>query len=124
VRFVGAQADVGSVLRAADVYCQPNVGPEAFGLTLVEAMAAGLPIVTTGIGAAPEVIEGTDQILVEPASPGAAAAALQRLLADDGLRRRVGEQGVRRARTLSDPDEAHAVLAGALETAVRRAHAA
>jgi glycosyltransferase involved in cell wall biosynthesis len=124
VRFVGAQSDVTSVLRAADVYCQPNVGPEAFGLTLVEAMSEGLPIVTTGIGAAPEVVGDTGQMLVEPASPAAVAAAVQRFLGDAGLRQRVGEQGVRRARTLSDPDVAHAVLAGALETAVRKAHAA
>src|SRR5205085_4948086 len=49
VRFLGARKDVAVILADADVYCQPNDAPEAFGLTFVEALRASLPVVTTNI---------------------------------------------------------------------------
>jgi len=119
VRFLGYQQDVVSVLGAADIYCQANVGPEAFGLTLLEAMAASLPVVTSGIGAAPEVLDGTGNVLVPPNDPAAIERALRALLDDPTLRATRGEAGTRRATTLADADAAHAVLLGAMDR-VRR----
>src|SRR5579864_448187 len=57
VRFLGERSDVSRILRAADIYCQPNTGPEPFGLAFVEALGAGLPLVSTAIGAAKEIID-------------------------------------------------------------------
>jgi len=52
VRFLGQRVDVHALLAAADIHCQPNLAPESFGSTFIEGLFAGLPIVTTAIGAA------------------------------------------------------------------------
>lgn len=124
VRFVGPQSDVASVLRAADIYCQPNIGPEAFGLTLVEAMAAALPIVTSRIGAAPEVLDGTRNILLPAGDAIAVAEALRMLIDDPGTRRSISADGPARAHRLENPDTAHQVFLDALDRVTRSAHAA
>jgi glycosyltransferase involved in cell wall biosynthesis len=103
VRFLGERADVPGLLQAADIYCQPNIEPEAFGLTLVEGLAAGLPVVTTEIGGAREIVDSTCGLFI-PANDGAAlAATLKRLIADDDLRSRFGAAGPSRAKELCDP---------------------
>ena len=56
VRFFGERRDVTRLLSAADVHCQANIGPEPFGICFVEALAAGLPVVTSAIGGALEVV--------------------------------------------------------------------
>jgi glycosyltransferase involved in cell wall biosynthesis len=50
VQFLGERTDVGDILHAADIYCQPNIKREPFGIALVEAMSCGLPVVTTELG--------------------------------------------------------------------------
>ena len=87
VRFLGQRTDVSRLLGAADLYCQPNQGPEPFGLSFVEALAAGLPVVTTRSGAAPEIVNPSCGLLVEPNSPAALADALRPLLQDHTVRR-------------------------------------
>ncbi len=91
--------------READVFTAHNrLGPvsrqeEAFGVSVVEAMSAGLPIVSGVSGSLPEVVEdGRQGILVEPGDIEAHAAAFLRLAADPELRRRMGHSGWRRAR--------------------------
>jgi glycosyltransferase involved in cell wall biosynthesis len=121
VRFVGHAEDVAAVLQAADVYCQPNTGPEAYGLTLVEAMQAGLPVVTSRIGAAPEVLAGTDNLLVEPGDAAGVAAALRVLVLDAALRERLGRQGPARAGALADPAVVQAAIVDALSRVLRAA---
>jgi glycosyltransferase involved in cell wall biosynthesis len=107
VRFVGERADVSDLLSASDIYCQPNLAPEGFGLTFVEAMASGLPVVTTAIGGALEIIDDSCGVLVphgDAAGMSASvAAALIRLMSDRGERERLGEGGRARARALCDP---------------------
>jgi glycosyltransferase involved in cell wall biosynthesis len=103
IRFLGRRTDVARLLAAADIHCQPNLGPEPFGITFVEAMAAGLPIVTTVLGAAAEVVTPANGILVPPADAPALASALQRLISDPDLCRHLGDAGPSRARQLCDP---------------------
>lgn len=71
---------------------------EGFGLPAAEAMACGLPVVSTTGGALPEVVgpDGEAGILVPPAHPEALAAAIRRLLTDAPLRRRMGQAGRKR----------------------------
>ena len=45
------------LLAAADVFCQPNSGPEPFGIVFVEALYAGLPVIATAIGGAQEIVD-------------------------------------------------------------------
>ena len=65
VRFLGHRDDVPRLLAAADVLTHPTQ-IEGFGLTLVEAMAAGTPVVSSDVEGIPEVLEGTDAVMVPP----------------------------------------------------------
>ncbi|HEU0300254.1 MAG TPA: glycosyltransferase family 4 protein [Longimicrobium sp.] len=103
IRFLGQRDDVPALMVAADVYCQPNLGPEPFGIAFVEAMHAGLPIVATAIGGAREIVDASCGILVPPEDPAALADALRTLLADGALRAWLGAAGPARARALCDP---------------------
>jgi glycosyltransferase involved in cell wall biosynthesis len=103
VRFLGWQPDVRRVLAAADVYCQPNTLPEPFGIALVEALLARLPVVTTALGGPPEFIPETCGTLVAPGDADGLAAALAELIRRPDLRRRLGAAGPDRAGALCDP---------------------
>jgi glycosyltransferase involved in cell wall biosynthesis len=102
VRFLGHRTDVSSVLAAADICCQPNEGAEPFGLSFVEALAAGLPVVTTRLGAAPEIVDDTCGILVEPGSAAALGDALHRLITCAEDRRSMAAAAMDRARLFCD----------------------
>jgi glycosyltransferase involved in cell wall biosynthesis len=115
VRFLGEQKDVDSWLRAADIYCQPNTGPEPFGLAFVEALASGLPVVTTDLGAAPEIVDETCGVLTSAASLEALAAALDELIGDGAARARLSAGARARARAFCDLPNAIARIAQALE---------
>ena len=82
VRFVGERSDVPALLDAADMFCQPNTSPEGFGLALVEALHAGLPVVTSGIGGACEIVDESCGVLTPPGDAEAVAEALRRLIVD------------------------------------------
>lgn len=83
---------------ACEVFCAPATGQESFGIVLVEAMAAGLPIVATDIPGYREVVRGgEDGLLVPPEDPGAVAAALRRLLDDPELSARLARSARSRA---------------------------
>ena len=103
VRFLGERTDVPRLLGAADIYCQPNTAPESFGITFVEALSAGIPVVTTAMGGALEIVDETCGLLVPPRDAQALAAALRRLLGDEALRIRLGRQARIRRRELCDP---------------------
>jgi glycosyltransferase involved in cell wall biosynthesis len=103
VRWLGERSDVFDLLAAADLHCQPNETPEPFGITFVEALASGVPVVTTDFGGAREIVDASCGVLVPPGDPVALAAALERLLCDPGLRAALGASGPARARALCDP---------------------
>ena len=79
----------------ADVFAFPTFYPdECFPLVVMEAMGAGLPVVTTAEGALPEMVrEGEDGFICPRQDPTALADALARLLSDPALRTRMGESG-------------------------------
>ncbi|HEX6183909.1 MAG TPA: glycosyltransferase [Pyrinomonadaceae bacterium] len=125
LRFVGPRRDVPRLLAAADIYSQPNTAPESFGLAFVEAMHAGLPVLTTAIGGACEVLDDSCGVLIPPDSPGELAARLRLLLDDEHLRRTLGRGGPARARLLCDPRAQVGRLFGLLkETVEAPVHAA
>jgi glycosyltransferase involved in cell wall biosynthesis len=103
VRFLGQRSDVPRLLAAADIHCQPNTGPEPFGIAFVEAMYAGLPVVTTAIGGGAEVVDDSCGVLTPPADPGAVAAALAGLVDNDARRAQLGRAAPDVALRLCDP---------------------
>ena len=100
VEFLGRVSDEDKVryFASSDIYCAPNTGQESFGIVLLEAMAAGVPIVASDIHGFKRVVERNVQgILVEPRNPRAIAAALYALARDPDLRHEMGEAGRARA---------------------------
>jgi len=118
VEFLGDRSDIPSLLAGADIYCQPNVAPDAFGLSLIEAMAAGLPVVTSALGGAKEIVDDTCGVLVAPRDSAALAAQLSALLENRGHREWLGANGPGRARALCDPATQMPRIAEILQRAV------
>jgi glycosyltransferase involved in cell wall biosynthesis len=86
VRFLGRREDVPQLLAACDVFALPSLY-EGSSLAVLEAMAAGIPVVSSAIGGTDELIEdGRSGLLVAPGDAAALAAALRRLLGDPELR--------------------------------------
>jgi phosphatidylinositol alpha-mannosyltransferase len=82
----------------ADVFVAPALGQESFGLVLVEAMAAGVPVVASDIAGYREVVRhDVDGLLVAPSDPAALAAAVGRILREPDLATRLSEAGRARA---------------------------
>jgi glycosyltransferase involved in cell wall biosynthesis len=115
IRFLGERRDVHRLLAAADVYCQPNTKPEAFGLTFVEALAAGLPVVTTSHGGGLEIVTDRCGVLVTPGDAQELAAALRRLIDRPELRATLAAHGRGRREELCDPRRQMTRIAAILE---------
>ncbi|MBW0088896.1 glycosyltransferase family 4 protein [Pseudonocardia sp. KRD-184] len=93
VTFLGHRDDVRELMPAVDVCVHPSVAAEPFGLTVVEAMLAGLPVVASSAGALPEILtHGETGLLVPPGDAEALAAAVAELASDPGRARRMGER--------------------------------
>ena len=93
VSFLGVRSDVHRLLQALDVFVLSSRA-EGLSLTLLEAAAAGLPIVATDVGGNSEVVvDGQTGILVEPNNPSALAAAMERIATDPERGRSMGELG-------------------------------
>jgi phosphatidylinositol alpha-mannosyltransferase len=91
-----SEADKASVFASGDVYCAPNTHGESFGIVLVEALAAGTPVVASDLEAFRRVLQdGEAGVLVPVRDAGALAAALAALLQDAPQRERLASAGRR-----------------------------
>jgi glycosyltransferase involved in cell wall biosynthesis len=89
VRFLGRRDDARRWLAGMDVYVNSSVS-EGISLTILEAMAAGLPVVATRVGGTPEIVDETSGVLVPARDVPAIAGALAELGADAARRRALG----------------------------------
>ena len=91
VTFMGFQKDMQHILAQADVSVLPSTQPEALGMTCLEAMMLGLPVITTDNGAQREYItDGRDGVLVPPGDFMRLATEIKTLVDDESLRRQLG----------------------------------
>lgn len=98
VLFTGIRGDIPAVLAASSVLVLPSATPEPFGRTVVEAMAAGCPVVATAAGGPLEtVVDGETGYLVPANTPAAIADRVNTLLDDPVAARAMGEKGRARA---------------------------
>ena len=113
VVFAGyvSDEDLPRYYQAADVFCAPNTGQESFGIVLLEAMAAAVPIVAADIPGYRDVVtHEREGLLVETKNTGALADAICRLLANPSLRASMREAGPHKARRYDWPRVAGEVL--------------
>ena len=93
VHFLGVRSDVPDILRALDVFALTSLS-EAASLTLLEAMAAGVPVVVTAVGGNPELVRhGIDGLHVPRGDAGATALALLQILGDPAAASVMGSSG-------------------------------
>ena len=99
-RFTGFIAeDIAGAYAALDVLVHASTAPEPFGRTIIEAMAAGVPVVAARGGGVAEIVsDGENGLLTPPGDAVALADSLLRLQADAGLRRHLAEAGLKRVR--------------------------
>ncbi|GLH76785.1 glycosyl transferase [Bradyrhizobium sp. SSBR45G] len=100
VHFLGHRSDVPLLMQAVDAMVHPSIDPEPFGRTLIEAMLAGVPVIATDAGAAPDILEhGRAGMLVPPGDARALAEALDAVLAEPDILKPQLDYASRRART-------------------------
>lgn len=122
VHFLGRRDDVPAIMAASDVLALPSVTPEPFGLTVVEAMAAGCPVVATAAGGPLDsVADGTTGLLARPSDPRDLAAKINEVLADPERARVMGAAGRARARELFSTEHEVREMAAVIEEAAGRA---
>jgi len=117
VMFLGQRDDVPALLAAADVVCQVNAEPEAFGLIYVEALAAGKPVIAANQGGVTEVVDSSCGALLPPGASEALAGVLREWVGDPSLRSRLGAAGRARAAARCDVRRQIEALNGFLERA-------
>ena len=114
VSLLGERDDVPTLMRLADIYCQPNLKGEPFGIAIAEAMRASLPCVVSAAGGAAELLDDSCGIITAPGDAAAVADALQLLAGDPDLRAHMGMAGEARSAQRTDPGGRLQELAGVL----------
>src|SRR5262249_62168039 len=97
VVLLGQRNDVPDIVAAADVYCHPNDSPEGFGIAVVDALNAGLPVVVTALGGVQEIVDSTCGLVVPPGDADALARALDTLVSSRTTRAQFGSRACARA---------------------------
>ena len=124
LRFLGNRTDISQLLTAADLFCQPNIGAEGFGIAFIEALSAGLPVITTAIGGGLEIVDSNCGILTPPNNAVAVAAAIRSLVTRSELRVAMSNAARARARELCEPSQQLNRLSDVIQSAIARRNAA
>ena len=100
VFFEGFQDDIPGYLEEADIFCLSS-DYEGMPMTLIEAMASGMPIVSTNVGGIPDMLRNEHSAILTKTDAAEIAEALTRLLSDESLRRTLGENAYKAAEKFS-----------------------
>lgn len=121
VHFAGGTGDVRAALGLMDLFVFTSRWPEAFGLTIIEAMAAGKPVVATKVGAVPEIIQhGEDGWIVPPNDPSALTQGIEQLLTHRETAERFGSNAQRRVRQMFSLDRMAAEVEAVYQEVIDR----
>lgn len=94
VRMLGFRKDLLNIFRSLDLFVMPSVEADTIPQVLMQALAMGLPVISTNVGSIPDVIqEGVTGCVVPPRDAAALALRIEALLNDEGLRRTMGRNG-------------------------------
>ncbi|WP_456321333.1 glycosyltransferase family 4 protein [Palaeococcus sp. (in: euryarchaeotes)] len=96
VKFMGyvPSDELPKMFGMADIFVLPSVTAEAFGIVILEAMASGVPVISTDVGGIPEIVGGSrGGLLIPPSNEDALKEAMEKLLTDEKLREELGENG-------------------------------
>jgi glycosyltransferase involved in cell wall biosynthesis len=93
ISFLGIRSDVAQLVQNSDVLIIPSLWQEPSGLVALEALACGVPVIASSVGGLPEIVTSDSGILVESADVEGLAQAINNLITDLGLARRMGERG-------------------------------
>jgi glycosyltransferase involved in cell wall biosynthesis len=116
--FAGRREDVQDWLRAFDVFALPSTGNEGIPQALMQAMATALPVVTTPVGAIPELVTHNESgWIVQPENPSSLAEGLATVLNDSTLAKRIGDAG----RAIVERKHTKAAMLDAMETVFKSA---
>lgn len=108
VHLLGTRSDISQLLESADIFLLTSIS-EGIPLTILEAMAAGLPVVSTSVGGVPEVVENQKTgLLCEPRDPIQLCNAILRLTNDEPRRHVMGAAGQRRVHDLFSDERMNA----------------
>ena len=89
--FLGKRQDIPDLLKSSDIVVVPSIWEEAFGLTVIEGMACGKPVIATNVGGIPEIVEhGINGILIKPNNSCELAKAICKLLNNQKKRESIG----------------------------------
>lgn len=92
VMFLGSRRDIPDLLKSMDIFFFPTRA-EPFGLVVIEAMAAGLPVIASGVGGIPEILNSEEiGLVVSPPTPDAFVSAIEKVLGMGDARKRMGER--------------------------------
>ncbi|MBD2692162.1 glycosyltransferase [Anabaena catenula] len=105
VLFLGQRADVPCLLAAADIHCQPNTGAEPFGIAFIEALYAGLPVVTTAMGGAMEIVDDSCGRLIPADDIDVLSQTLGILISSSNERASLASGSKARAEYLCNPEK-------------------
>jgi L-malate glycosyltransferase len=123
VSWLGEREDVPELVRALDILLLPSL-EEPFGRALIEAMALGVPVISTDVGGPPEIVEdGREGYLLSPQEPAAWAQAIGRIAASPDLAREMGLAGRRRVAAAFTAEDHAAAMLEIYERAIARARA-
>lgn len=112
IRWLGSRSDVFDIMLASDIYCQPNLAPEPFGVVFLEAMHAQLAVITSNAGGPREFLDGECGLLIEQGNLMQLTDGLASLLQNPDRRRQIGKSGKQRVDQMFDLDHNMANLHG------------